>query len=130
MTQPGPPLSYAGQRTPAPPPVMGGPPSWGPFVTAVVGTVLAAVLWAIVYVGLVPMTMTSVPFVIIPVMIVSFTLAAASMGWMFLLFGRFGRRTRWLWPTGILIGVIILELFALTYLAGIADVATASGVAS
>ena len=104
----------------------GGPPSWGPFVTAAVGTVVAAAMCVIVYTGLLPMTMNTVPFVIIPVMIVSFTLAGASMGWMFLLFGRFGRRTRWLWPAGILIGVIILELFVLTYFAGLAD-AAASG---
>ena len=125
MTQP-PPIAYAGQRTPTPM-TGGGPPSWGPFVTAAAGTVVAAVMWVLVYTGLVPMTMITMPFVVIPVMIVAFTLAGCSMGWMFLLFGRHGRRTRWLWPAGILIGVIILELFALTYLAGLADAATQSG---
>jgi hypothetical protein len=107
--------------------VKGGPPSWGPFVVAVVGTVIGAGLLAVVWPGVLPMTLVTVPFVIIPGMILAFTAAGASMGWMFLLFGRFGRRTRWLWPSGILIAVVILELLALTYLAGIADQAASGG---
>ena len=126
MTQSPPPLPYADQRTPTPPPG-GGPPSWAPFITAVVGTLVGGGMIVAVATGLVPMTMTTVPFVVIPAMIAAFTLAATSMGWMFLLFGRFGRRTRWLWPAGILIGVILLELFAMTYQAGLADAAANGG---
>jgi len=119
-------LPYAGRRTPTPLPG-GGPPSWGPFVTAAVGTAVAGAMIVVVAKGWLPLTINTVPFVMIPGMIVSFTLAATSMGWMFLLFGRFGRRTRWLWFSSVLIGLIILELFALTYLAGIADAAANGG---
>ncbi len=118
-------LPYATTGTPAP--VVGGPPSWGPFTLAAIGTFVGLLMLVLVRTGVVPMTMTSVPFVVIPGMIAAFTLAASSMGWMFLLFGRFGRRTRWLWPAGILIGVILLELFAMTYLAGLADAAANGG---
>ncbi len=94
---------------------------------AVAGTIVGAAMIVLVRTGVVPMTMRTVPFVVIPGMIAAFTLAATSMGWMFLLFGRFGRPTRWLWPAGILIGVILLELFAMTYLAGLADAAASGG---
>ena len=102
-----------------------GPPGWGPFVTAAAGAVAGGVLLAVVWSGVLPMTMESMSFVVIPAMILAFTAAGASMGWMFLLFGRFGRPTRWLYVSGVLIGVIILELFALTYHAGVADAAAA-----
>ena len=126
MTQSPPSLPYADRRTRRPLHI-GGPPSWGPFTLAVIGTAVGAIMLILIRSGLVPMTMTTVPFVMIPGMIAAFTLAATSMGWMFLLFGRFGRRTRWLWPAGILIGVILLELFAMTYLAGLADAAGNGG---
>ena len=126
MTQPPSSLPYASQRTPTPR-KGGGPPSWGPFITAAAGVVVAGVMIVIVAAGWMPLTMSSVPFVMIPDMIAAFTLSATSMGWMFLLFGRFGRRTRWLWFSSILIGVIILELFFLTYLAGVADAAANGG---
>ena len=124
---PDPSLTYA---TTQPPVVRGGPPSWGPFAVAAGGVVVAGVLLGLVLAGTVPMTMRTVPFIIVPAMIVAFTAAMASMGWMFLLFGRFGRRTRWLWPSGILIVVIVLELFAITYQAGMADQALATGGAN
>jgi hypothetical protein len=89
----------------------------------VAGVAVAGVLLAAVWSGVLPMTDRSVPFVIVPGMIVAFMAAMTSMGWMFLLFGRFGRRTRWLHVSGGLIVVIILELFALTYRAGVADAA-------
>ena len=56
-----PPFPYAGKRTPNPPPVRGGPPGWGPFVTAATGTGFAGVLLVVVKAGWVPMTSTSVP---------------------------------------------------------------------
>ena len=117
-----PPLTYAATGTQSPV-VKGGPPGWGPFVTGVVGTIFGGVLYALVRWRWMPMTDRSMPFVIIPGMIVAFTAAGMSMGWMFLLFGRFGRRTRWQAATIALIVVIILELFGLTYLAGLADIA-------
>ncbi len=126
MTEPTPSLTYAPPRTPTPL-AGGGPPSWGPFCTSLAGTLVGAAMLVAVWAGWLPMTMESVPFVLIPGMIVAFTLAGTSMGWMFLLFGRYGRRTRWLWPAGVLIGVIILELFALTYYAGLADAANNHG---
>ena len=120
---PDPSLPYAADPGTHSPVVRGGPPGWGPFVTATCGTVVGGGLLLVVWRGWLPMTDHTVPFVIVPGMIVAFTAAMMTMGWMFLLFGRFGRRTRWAWAAGGLIGVIILELFGLTYLAGIADAA-------
>ena len=117
-----PPLTYAPSRTQSPV-VRGGPPGWGPFVTAVVGTAFGGGELLLVWLGVVPMTIRSVPFVIVPGMIVAFMAAMASLGWMFLLFGRFGRPSRWQWAAVALQVVIILELFGLTYLAGMADAA-------
>jgi hypothetical protein len=98
-------------------PYPGGPPSFGPFASAVFGVFICLVLMICVWSGM-PIDVRTVLGIMIPAMFTTTMLLFASMGWCFLLVGRFKRQPKWLIGTGIAIAIAMLQLLALTYMAG------------
>ena len=95
-------------------------PHLGPFYTSVAGAAVAALLLLALACGM-PMIMITVLAIIIPGMVVSTTLLAVSMGWIFILFGRTKRTPKWMKGVGIMIVLTMAELFTLTYISSLAQ---------
>jgi hypothetical protein len=95
----------------------GGPPSLGPFASAAFGVFICGVLMIAVWSGM-PIDNLTVLGIMIPGMFTTTMLLFVSMGWCFLLVGRLNRQPKWLVGTGIAIAIAMLQLLALTYMAG------------
>ena len=89
----------------------------GPFITAVLSTLLAAGLLIALKVGM-TLTLITAFSVLIPGMTFAAMLIAISMGWIFVSIGRYHRQPRWIAGTAVFITLTMIELAWLTYIAG------------
>jgi hypothetical protein len=94
-------------------------PSRGPFISAALSTAIASGLLIAIEVGW-HLTLVTALAVFIPGMTFATLLIAVSMGWIFVAFGRYHRKPKWVWGCGILITITMLELLVLTYMADVA----------
>jgi hypothetical protein len=115
-SQPDPPnsLDYSSLRTDAP---MKAP--LGPFVTAVISTMIAGGILIALAVGM-QLNLISAFCVLIPGMTFAAMAIAISMGWIFVSIGRYKVRPRWNAGTAVFITITMVELLVLTYIAGTA----------
>jgi hypothetical protein len=97
------------QTTPTRPPI-------GPFVTAVLSTLLATGLLIAMAAGM-KLTMLTCFSVLIPGMTFSATAIAVAMGWIFVSIGRHKLQPRWVTGCAVFIAITMLELLVLTYIA-------------
>jgi hypothetical protein len=94
-------------------------PPFGPFICAVISTLLAAALLIAVQAGM-PLTMKICFAVFVPGMTFSATAIAVSMGWMFVSFGRYKIKPRWVGGCALFIAITMGLLMWLTYVASTA----------
>jgi hypothetical protein len=94
-------------------------PSRGPFISAALSTALASGLLIAIEAGW-HLTLVTSLAVFIPGMTFATLLIAVSMGWIFVAFGRYHQKPKWVWGCAILITITMLELLVLTYLADVA----------
>ena len=92
-------------------------PSFGPFITAIISTLLAAGVLIALKAGM-RLTLNTAFSVLIPGMTLSATFIAISMGWIFVAIGRSKVQPRWIRATAVFITLTMLELMWLTYIAG------------
>ncbi len=96
-------------------PVKQNPPSPGPFFTAVAAAVLSAVL-LIALLAISRLTIDVVLIVVVPAATIADLLVAVSMGWIFILAGRFHRRPAWFAGTIVAIAVTMLMMLGIILL--------------
>jgi hypothetical protein len=81
----------------------------GPFVTALLSTIIAAGLLITFAAGM-KMSLTTIFAVVVPASTVSVFFVAVSMGWCFVMFGRYNLRPFRLHTTMVLIGITMFEM--------------------
>jgi len=94
-------------------------PSRGPFITAALSTAIATGLLIALKAGWHLTLVTALAF-FIPGMTFATLLIAVSMGWIFVAFGRYHQKPKWIWGCCILIAITMLELLVLTFMANVA----------
>ncbi len=92
-------------------------PPLGPFITAVISTLLAAGILIAIAAGM-KITLITAFSVLIPGMTFAAMAIAVSMGWIFVSIGRYKVQPRWVAGTAVFITLTMLELMWLTYIAG------------